>query len=81
MICFQESFKLTIFMITFFFKCSNSIAFRNIVSFSAGVIASIAVTSEIYFRIPQKVLFGDDPSPLDAFDNENIMIIFPGYGQ
>lgn len=43
-------------------------------------IAGSALAIEAYGRIPQKMLFGSNPRPLDPFEETDVVLIFPGAG-
>lgn len=42
--------------------------------------AGSALVIEAYSRLPQKLLFGSDPRPLEPFDEKDVVLIFPGAG-
>ena len=43
-------------------------------------IAGSAFAIELYSRIPQKLLFGSNPRPLEPFKETDVVLIFPGAG-
>ena len=43
-------------------------------------IAGTALAVEGYSRVPQKILFGSNPRPLEPFEETDIVLIFPGAG-
>ena len=43
-------------------------------------IAGTALAIEAYSRVPQKILFGSNPRPLEPFDETDVALIFPGAG-
>lgn len=42
--------------------------------------AGSAIAIEVYSRIPQRLLFGSTPRPLEQFEDKDVVLIFPGAG-
>ena len=43
-------------------------------------VAGSALAVQVYSRIPQKLLFGSNPRPLELFPETDVVLIFPGAG-
>jgi hypothetical protein len=64
---------------SFFNKQFRSL-FRGLPISIPAAVAGSAIAIEAYSRLPQKLLFGSTPRPLEQFDDKDIVIIFPGAG-
>ena len=54
--------------------------FRGLPISIPAAVAGSAIAIEAYSRLPQKLLFGSTPRPLEQFDDKDVVLIFPGAG-